>query len=272
MTASWIEDVTESNFGEKVLSLSHEVPVLVDFWAPWCGPCRMLSPVLEEVINGLEGVVRLAKVNTDENPELAQRFRVQGIPAVKAFVSGEIKNEFVGVLPEKQIRDFIRELVPSEADRIANDAHALEKTDSQKALEMFEDALRKDPSHPASLIGKLRGLVTLERWEEAELFYRDLPGALQLDSAVAKLKTKMDLGKVLKNGSSEEELRRKIETDPENLEFLWDLAVYLSAEGNYPEAFEIYLSIMEKSRAFKDDGARKAILELFEKMARWILS
>ncbi|HEX9757969.1 MAG TPA: tetratricopeptide repeat protein [Nitrospiria bacterium] len=286
MTPSWIENVTETDFEEKVVAVSQQVPVLVDFWAPWCGPCRTLGPILEQVIDSLGGKVHLAKVNTDENPTLAQQFQIQGIPAVKAVVNGEIKDEFVGVLRERQIREFIEGLVPSEADRVSTEAQSLEEKNPGGALKKYEDALQKEPSHAQSLIGKLRVLVALGRLEEAEGFFNGLPGALQLDQTVSRLKTKIDLGIILQQGPSELELREKTQKDPHNLEALWDLAIYLSAEEKYSEAFEIYLTIMEKDRAFKDDGARKAVLQLFEligsrsplaetyrdKMARLILS
>ena len=201
-------------------------------------------------------------------------------------MNGEIKDEFIGVLPERQIREFIEGLVPSEADRVSTEAQSLEEKNPGEALKKYEDALQKDSSHAHSLVGKLRVLVAWDRLEEAEGLYDGLPGALQLDPTVSRLKTKLDLGKTRQQGPSELELREKVKSDPHHLEALWDLAVYLSAEGKCSEAFEIYLSIMEKDRSFKDDGARKAVLQLFEligprspmsetyrdKMARLILS
>lgn len=264
MASSWIEEVSEENFEERIMTASQKVPILVDFWAPWCGPCRMLSPILERVIDSFQGKVQLAKLNTDENPELATRFGIQGIPAVKAFVNGQITNEFVGVLPEPQIREFIENLIPSEADLLAQKAKQLESNDPEKALEIYEDALKWHTEHPQSLIGLIRVLLTLNRLEEAKKWYDKHSETLQYDDAFPRLKALLDLAVARDSGPPLSELKAHAEKEPDNLEAQWDLAARLAAEGNYAEALDIYLLIVKKDRRFKEDGARKTILQVFE--------
>ena len=264
MTSPWIEEVTETDFEEKVIATSKTVPVLVDFWAPWCGPCRMLGPILERVVGSYKGKIRLVKLNTDEHPSLAARFGIRGIPAVKAFVDGRIADEFVGVLPELQVREFVETLIPSEADLLAQKAKERESSHPNDALKLYQEALKLEPQHPSSLIGKLRVLIVLNRIDEAEALYDGFPGALQYREEVPRLKALLDLAAIRKSGPPLAELSARLEKDPDNLEARWDLAARLAAEGNYPKALENYLFIVKKDRKFKDDGARKEILTLFE--------
>lgn len=264
MDSGWIGETTESDFEENVIAASKTTPVLVDFWAAWCGPCRMLTPILERVVNGYQGKVRLVKVNTDENPSLAGRYRIQGIPAVKAFVDGHIVDEFVGVLPERQIREFVDNLVPSEADLLAQKGRPLEEKQPLEAMGLYEEALRHEPQHAASLLGKLRLLLALERIEEARLFFNHLPAALQFHEETRRLQIRLDLALSQKSAPSLAELRARVSREPENLQHRFDLAIRLAAEGEYEEALETDLAIVRKDRRFKEDGARKAMLQIFE--------
>lgn len=264
MDSGWIGETTESDFEENVIAASKTTPVLVDFWAAWCGPCRMLTPILERVVNGYQGKVRLVKVNTDENPSLAGRYRIQGIPAVKAFVDGHIVDEFVGVLPERQIREFVDNLVPSEADLLAQKGRPLEERQPLEAMDLYEEALRHEPQHAASLLGKLRLLLALERIEEARLFFNHLPAALQFHEETRRLQIRLDLALSQKSAPSLAELRARVSREPENLQHRFDLAIRLAAEGEYEEALETDLAIVRKDRRFKEDGARKAMLQIFE--------
>ncbi|TAK08721.1 MAG: thioredoxin [Candidatus Manganitrophaceae bacterium] len=264
MDSGWIGETTESDFEENVIAASKTTPVLVDFWAAWCGPCRMLTPILERVVNGYQGKVRLVKVNTDENPSLAGRYRIQGIPAVKAFVDGHIVDEFVGVLPERQIREFVDNLVPSEADLLAQKGRPLEERQPLEAMGLYEEALRHEPQHAASLLGKLRLLLALERIEEARLFFNHLPAALQFHEETRRLQIRLDLALSQKSAPSLAELRARVSREPENLQHRFDLAIRLAAEGEYEEALETDLAIVRKDRRFKEDGARKAMLQIFE--------
>jgi putative thioredoxin len=264
MESAWIKEATETAFEEKVITASKTTPVLVDFWAAWCGPCRMLTPILERVVNAYQGKVQLVKVNTDENPSLAGRYRIQGIPAVKAFVDGHIVDEFVGVLPERQVREFVDNLVPSEADLIARKARPLEEKQPLEALKLYDEALQHEPQQAASLLGKLRLLLALGRVEEARLFFNRLPAALQFHEETRRLQIRLDLALSQKSGPSLVELQARAAREPENVQHRFDLAHRLAAEGKYEEALENYLAIVRKDRTFKDDAARKAMIQLFE--------
>jgi len=263
MGSGWVGEANQADFEEKVIAASKAHPVLVDFWAPWCGPCRTLGPILEKIVDSYQGKVRLMKVNTDENPSLAALYRIQGIPAVKAFIDGRIADEFVGVLPERQIREFVDVLIPTEADGLAQKGKEQEEN-PLAALALYEEALKKEPQHAAALTGKLRVLLALDRIEEARSLFNHLPAALQLHPETRRLQTRLDLALSRKTGPSLQELTVRAKKEPENLPLQFDLATALAAEGKYPEALEGYLNIVRKNRAFKDDGARKAMLQLFE--------
>ena len=265
MTKQWVFETNEQDFEKQVLERSKTAPVLVDFWAIWCGPCRMLGPVLEEAVEERQGEVLLAKINSDENPNLAARYGIQSIPTVLAFINGELANGFMGALPLPAIRQFIEEVLPKETDQLARKAEALAlKQQWDEALQSYREALRSDPNHSASLIGQLGVLIRLERWPEAGEAYQKLPGLLQIRDEVQILKTRLDLGRAQAAGLSIPELQKKLEADPDDLEARDQLASLLAAKQQYREALEEWLTIVKRDRRFKDDGARKRMLQIFE--------
>jgi putative thioredoxin len=225
----------------------------------------MLGPLLEKVVEECQGNVLLAKVNSDENPNLAVRYSIQSIPTVLAFIDGKVANGFMGALPQQAIRQFVEEVIPKKPDKLARKAEELElKQQWDEALEHFREALRSDPNHPASLIGQLGVLIHLERWPEAEEAYQKMPGHLQMHDEVQMLKTRLDLGRAQAGGLSIPELQKKLQADPDDLEARDRLASLLAAKQQYREALEEWLTIVKRDRRFKDDGARKRMLQIFE--------
>lgn len=259
----WTKDVSEQNFEAEVLERSNQVPVLVDFWADWCGPCKVLGPVLEKLAEEYAGEFILAKVNVDENQGLASVFGIQGIPAVKLFKDGELASEFTGALPEPTLREFLSKFLPSAADKQAEKAAELEdagKISDAKAL--YEAILEADPNHAKALLGMGRVAMS-EGNQAAALEYLDKISLVaeerkEADRLIARLK--------LQGGSAQNEaaLREKVKSEPDNLAARFELAQALAGLEKYEEALNEFLTIVKTDRAFQDDGARKAMIQIFE--------
>jgi putative thioredoxin len=261
----WVFDADEATFEKLVIERSQTVPVVVDFWAEWCGPCRYLGPILEDAVEDFEGKVVMAKVDTDRNLNLAQRYRIQTIPNVKAFYKGKVVNEFIGALPEPAIKAFLQRLIPTKADELADRGESLELEQKwDDALLAYRDALGHDARHPRAGIGELRVLVLLGRWDEAWTAYDRLPGALQVLDEVTTLKARIDLAAASAGAPSIADLEGVVSRNPADLDTRFQLAARYAAAERFREALDAYVAILEKDRHYKDDAPRKMMLQIFE--------
>ncbi|NTV63856.1 MAG: tetratricopeptide repeat protein [Oscillochloris sp.] len=243
-------EVDESNFEREVIARSQDVPVVIDFWAPWCAPCRALGPTLERLASESKGAWVLAKVNVDENQRLAGSFRVQSIPAVKAVYNGKIVDEFVGALPESQIRTWLKRFLPQEGSSLLEAAQALEASAPQEAAARYRLILGEEPQNEAAMFnlgrllmlqGEAEGLETLRQVPLGTPFYARAQAMLPLADflAAADQPAEGDLAERYKQAAD------------------------LTRSGAYSGAMSELLAIVARDRAFHDDGARKALLGLF---------
>ncbi len=259
-TSTAVIDVNERDFATAVLQRSADVPVVVDFWAPWCGPCRVLGPVLERLAGEMGGAFVLAKVNVDQNQRLSAQFGVQGIPAVKAFRGGKVVDQFTGALPESQVRAWLKKLVPSEIDRLTELAAQLEADDPRRAADAYRGALRIDAGHSRSLLGLGRALLLLGDHEAADVLQRIKAGAPEYPAAQALL----DLAPFLTaDGADASYLREQLALNPHDNAARWELAAHLARSQQWEDALRHLLAIVQRDRSFRDDAARRTMLALF---------
>ena len=255
-----VVDVPADRFESDVLARSHAVPVVVDFWAPWCGPCRTLGPILEQLATQAQGRWVLAKVNSDHAPHLAQRYGVQGIPAVFAFVDGEVVAQFTGVRPPDWIAQWVDGFVPDPAEATAregDDHAAAGRADAARAA--WHAALDVDATNARARIGLAEDA---RAHGDAEAAARWIDG---LGAVPAPLKTRLGALRLQLAGSGDvDALRATVDASPADLDARWDLAHALAAQAAWTDAIDALLTIVRQDRSYRDDGARKALLGWFD--------
>jgi putative thioredoxin len=264
-----VKDTTTQAFVKDVIEESKRQPVLVDFWAPWCGPCKQLTPILEKAVKAAKGKVKLVKMNIDDHPAIPGQMGIQSIPAVIAFVGGQPADGFMGALPESQVVAFLERLTK---DRIGGEAQdllkaadaALAEGDAAGAAELYAQLLAEDNANVAALGGLARAYVETGALDQARQTLAMVPEAKQNDAAVAAARAALELAEQAKTVGPIDELEQKVAANPLDHQARFDLALALNGKGQRADALEHLITIVKRDRKWNDDGARKQLVQFFD--------
>ncbi|WP_020590373.1 thioredoxin [Kiloniella laminariae] len=270
--ADLIKDSNQQEFAQDVVKASMDQPVLVDFWAPWCGPCKQMMPALESAVLAAKGAVKLVKINIDENQMLASQLRVQSVPTVYAFYQGQPVDGFNGALPPSQLTQFIEQLIKKTgaekadpvADALEQATLALENDDALAAISIYSQILEHFPENEAALVGLLKSQLAAKMTEEARDFFEQLPEEIRTKPEFSAIITKLELAAQSLDSTAVLELRRKIEQTPSDHQTRYELAQALQAEDNREEAADHLLYIIKTDRSWNEDAAKVQLLKYFE--------
>jgi putative thioredoxin len=264
-----IKDTTTAAFSKDVIAESMRHPVLVDFWAPWCGPCKQLTPVLEKVVKAAGGKFKLVKLNIDDHPQIPGQLGIQSIPAIIAFQRGQPVDGFMGALPESQVKSFIERLVgplgPGAAEELLKQADAKAAAgDAVGASDLYSAVLAQDPANAAAIGGLAKLRVEMGDLEGAKNFLAMAPADKAGDPAIAAARAAVELAEQAASLGDTKELDAKVAANPKDHQARFDLALALNAKGKRDAALDHLLDIVKADRKWNDDAARKQVLQLFE--------
>jgi len=264
-----VKDTTTQGFIKDVIEESKRQPVLVDFWAPWCGPCKQLTPVLEKAVRAGKGKVKLVKMNIDEHPAIPGQMGIQSIPAVIAFVNGQPADGFMGALPESQVTAFLERLtkggIDAEAKDLLNAADAaLANGDAANAANLYAELLAEDNTNIQALAGLARCYVQTGAIDQAKQTLAMVPESKRNDAAVAAARAALELAEQAKTLGPVADLEQKVLANPLDHQARFDLALALNGQGRRMDALEHLISIVKRDRKWNEDGARKQLVQLFD--------
>src|SRR6478735_10469906 len=267
--AAGVKDTTTQTFVKDVIEESKRQPVLVDFWAEWCGPCKQLTPVLEKVVRAAKGKVKLVKMDIDKYPQIAGQLGVQSIPAVFAFSNGQPVDGFMGALPEGQVMAFLERLTKGavgadEKDLLKSAEATLAEGNAAGAAEIYAQLLAEDGGNVQALAGLARCYVETAALEQAKQTLALVPEAKQNEAAVAAARAALEIAEQAKSLGPIAELEEKVSADPLNHQARFDLDVALNAKGKREDAVKHLIEIVKRDRKWNDDGARKQLVQFFE--------
>jgi len=268
-TGDWIKDANEASFMADVVEASKEVPVIVDFWAPWCGPCKTLGPALEAAVTAAKGQVRMVKINVDENQGLAGQMRVQSIPTVYAFHEGRPVDAFQGALPGSEIKAFVDKLVALTGDGGLGEALAeaetmLSEGAVEDATEVFAAVLGEEPENPVALGGLARAHIIAGTLDQAEALLANAPEAIATAQELDAARAQLELARQAEHAGPVEELRAQLAADPSDHQARFDLAGALHANGDVAGAIDALLELFRRDREWNDGAAKTQLFTIFD--------
>lgn len=266
--ASGSKDVTTASFRQDVIAESMKQPVLVDFWAPWCGPCKQLAPALEKAVAATKGRVRLTKMNIDDHPQIAGQLGIQSIPAVIAFDKGQPVDGFVGALPESQIKTFLERIAGKMSggvkDLLDAAAQRLAAGDVAQAIEAYGDVLEEDPGNSAAIGALSKIYIDQGQLEAAQGYLDSVPDERQKDPEIVAARAALDLAAQTSSVGDLQGLEALVSANPNDHQARFDFALALAAQGQYDEAVDALIEIIKRDRTWNDDGARKQLIQFFD--------